>query len=131
MKHAIIHPTGIYFSPESRRVFVRPFISSDVARVAHIISRALTLSEAEVDELLAVLRRDFSDRHVDLETYWRRHFLMVRRHIDNPSLSASRQLYIGALFPANTHSNLLRSSIPRSSPTLTKQVWQTANSASS
>ena len=98
MKHAIIHPTGIYFSPESRRVFVRPFISSDVARVAHIISRALTLSEAEVDELLAVLRRDFSDRHVDLETYWRRHFLMVRRHIDNPSLSASRQLYIGALF---------------------------------
>ena len=77
---------------------MRPFISSDHTRVEHIIARALALSEAEVEVQLTILRRDFSSRHIDLETYWRRHFLMVRCHMGDAPISLSRQLYIGALF---------------------------------
>lgn len=93
-----VHPTGVNFRPDSRRVIVRPFISSDATRVTHIIERALSLSEAEVDAQLHLLRADFSRRHVDLEACWRRHFAMVRGHLHDQSLSYQRHLYIGALF---------------------------------
>ena len=93
-----IRPTGLSFCPDSRRVLVRPFIPSEHSRVEHIIARALSLSEAEVGDQLVLLRADFSARHIDLETCWRRHFSMVRGHLDDQSLSFPRQLYIGALF---------------------------------
>ncbi|MDD5200021.1 MAG: glycoside hydrolase family 130 protein, partial [Terrimicrobiaceae bacterium] len=93
-----VQPTGIVFRPDSKRVLVRPFISSDPARVGHIIARALSLSEAEVEAQLAILRADFGARHIDLETCWRRHFAMVRSHLGDQTLSFNRHLYIGALF---------------------------------
>jgi predicted GH43/DUF377 family glycosyl hydrolase len=93
-----VEPTGILFRPDSKRVLVRPFISSDHARIAHIIGRALSLSEVEVEAQLAFLRADFSARHIDLETCWRRHFAMVRSHVGDQALSFGRQLLIGALF---------------------------------
>ena len=91
-------PTGIYFRPDSKRVLVRPFISADSVRVQHIIARALSLKEEEVEAQLALLRSDFSARHIDLESCWRRHFSIVRAQIEDQSLSFPRQLYIGALF---------------------------------
>jgi predicted GH43/DUF377 family glycosyl hydrolase len=93
-----VQPTGIYFRPESRRVFVRPFIPSDPTRIDHIIARALSLGEEEVQTQLAILRADFSARHIDLESCWRRHFSLVRGHVGDQILSLSRQLYLGALF---------------------------------
>jgi len=93
-----IQPTDILFRPDSRRVLVRPFISSDPVRIDHIIARALALTEAEVKAQLAILRADFCTRHIDLETCWRRHFGMVQSHLGNQSVSFERQLFIGALF---------------------------------
>ncbi|MGH8047439.1 MAG: glycoside hydrolase family 130 protein [Chthoniobacterales bacterium] len=93
-----VQQTGILFRPDTKRVLVRAFISSDPVRIRHIIERALSLSEAEVETQLAILRADFSTRHIDLETCWRRHFDMVRNHLDDVTLTFNRHLYIGALF---------------------------------
>jgi predicted GH43/DUF377 family glycosyl hydrolase len=93
-----VRSTDVLFRPDSKRVIVRPFISSDATSVQHIIDRALSLSEEQTEEQLALLRSDFSKRHVDLETCWRRHFAMVRHHVSDQSLSFNRHLYIGALF---------------------------------
>ncbi|HEY5793356.1 MAG TPA: glycoside hydrolase family 130 protein [Chthoniobacterales bacterium] len=98
MSEVNVQSTGIFFRPDNRRVLVRPFIPSDPVRVAHILARALALTEAEVEAQLMILRNDFNARHLDLETYWRRHFEMVRGRLANQSLSFNRQLYLGALF---------------------------------
>lgn len=93
-----VQPTGVYFRPDSKRVIVRPFIPADATLVGHIIARALSLSETEVEGQLALLRSDFISRHIDLEACWRRHFSMVRSHVNGKALSLPRQLYLGALF---------------------------------
>jgi predicted GH43/DUF377 family glycosyl hydrolase len=93
-----VQQTGILFRPDSKRVLVRPFISSDPVRIAHILERALALSEAGVETQLALLRADFSTRHIDLEESWRRNFGLVRSHLPEGTLTFSRELYIGALF---------------------------------
>lgn len=99
MRRLSIHPTGVTLRPNVARVLVRPFISGDTARVVHIIGRALALSEKEVEEQLAEVVEDFGARHLKLETFWRRHFDMVKAHIfSGRPLSEARQLYIGALF---------------------------------
>jgi predicted GH43/DUF377 family glycosyl hydrolase len=98
MNRVEVQPTGIVFTPNSKRVLVRPFISPDEVRVGHIVDRALSLSEAGVDAQLAILRADFNARHIDLEACWRRHFAMVRGRLGDQWLSFNRQLYIGALF---------------------------------
>jgi len=93
-----VQQTDVFFRPDSKRVLVRPFISSDPAKVDHVIDRALSLGETEVEAQLNLLRTDFSSRHIDLETSWRRHFALVRGRFTDQSLSLPRQLYIGALF---------------------------------
>src|SRR5437773_880047 len=94
-----IHQTGISFRPDNRRVVVRPFIPVDPAKVENIISRALSLSETETGEQLALLRADFGERHVGLDKCWQRHLEKVRAHIPaGRELSNPRQLFIGALF---------------------------------
>lgn len=98
MSKITVRPTCIFFHPDNRRVLVRPFISANPARVEHVIMRALSMNEAELETQLAILRADFKDRHIDLETCWHRHYDMVRSHIGDQSLSTNRKLYIGALF---------------------------------
>ncbi len=98
MSPITVQPTGILFHPDNKRVLVRPFISSDPVCVAHIIERALSLKECDVENQLIRLREDFSTRHMDLETCWRRHFSMVHSHLGDQEISLQRQLYIGALF---------------------------------
>ncbi len=94
-----IHETGVLLRPNNKRVVVRPFISTDSSRVEHIIARALTLSEAETEEQLALVTVDFCDRHIELDKSWLRHFEKVRAQVPNSEkLSQARQLYIGALF---------------------------------
>lgn len=93
-----VRPTEIFFRPDSKRVFVRPFIPADANLVAHMIDRALSLGEAEMETQLGILQADFGPRHVDLEACWRRNFLMVRHHLGDREVTFARQLYLGALF---------------------------------
>jgi predicted GH43/DUF377 family glycosyl hydrolase len=98
MNHIFVHPSRVDFCPDNRRVLVRPFIPSDSERVAHIIERALSLEEAEVESQLRLLQRDFDARHVDLEACWLRNFSSVASGFESDSMSHARKLYIGALF---------------------------------
>jgi len=99
MRSLNIYPSGIDLRPNSARVLIRPFIPSDPARVVNIIGRAMALSEAEIEEQLIAVTEDFGSRHLDLRTFWRRHFDRVKAHVfSGRPLSPARQLYIGALF---------------------------------
>jgi len=94
-----VHPTGILLRPDNKRVVVRPFISINPARVEHIISRALALSDQETEKQLSSVRADFSERHIDLSKSWLRNFEKVRGNVrDSETISEERRLFIGALF---------------------------------
>jgi predicted GH43/DUF377 family glycosyl hydrolase len=94
-----LYPTGVLLWPDNKRVVVRPFISMDPTRVQHIIARALALSEHETEKQLSLVIADFSERHIDLNKSWLRHFEKVRAQIpDGEPISEPRRLFIGALF---------------------------------
>lgn len=91
------HP--IILHPESGRVILRPFISSDPLRVTNILGRALELSEQETESALAQLREEFASRHFDYERSLLEHFEMVKPQIfTQRPLSDARRFLIGALF---------------------------------
>src|SRR5471030_628139 len=99
MRGLTLHPTGVTLRPNSARVLIRPFIPSDPARIVNILGRALALTEAQVEQQLVAVTEDFGSRHLNLRTFWRRHFDRVKTHIfGGRPLSEARQLYIGALF---------------------------------
>ena len=99
MRSIELHPTNVFFRPDTTRVLVRAFIPGDPTRVANIIGRGLKLSESECAHELAGIVEDFAERHLDIHSVWRRNFDSVKSHIPgNGQLSETRQLYIGALF---------------------------------
>ncbi len=99
MNRIDLHPTGVVFRPDSRRVLVRPFITSDQTGIRHIIDRALALDPAETAAQIALIQADFHERHIDLEPLWRRNFDLVQAHVPAGTLlDDDRRLYLGALF---------------------------------
>jgi predicted GH43/DUF377 family glycosyl hydrolase len=99
MRSLNIYPTSVTFRPDNTRVLIRPFISSDPARVVNVIGRALALSEAETEQQLAGVTAEFGKRHANIRAVWTANFERVKSHIFSARpLSESRRLYIGALF---------------------------------
>jgi predicted GH43/DUF377 family glycosyl hydrolase len=99
MRSLTLRPTDVFFRPDPTRVLVRSFIPGEPARVENIIRRALGLSEEECERELTSVTSDFSSRHIDIRTVWRRNFEQVKAHVPKDiSLSEARMLYIGALF---------------------------------
>ncbi len=94
-----LHPTGVSFRPDNKRVLIRPFSPSSPTGIANIIGRALALSETETEEQMAAVLADFEHRHLDIRATWRLHFARMKPHVftDQP-LSETRQLYLGAIF---------------------------------
>lgn len=89
----------IMLLPESARVIIRPFIPASAQRIATIIGRALSLTEAEVEQELQAVRAEFDSRHFDIELPLMVHFARIEPHIfTQRTLSRSRQLLIGANF---------------------------------
>ncbi len=85
--------------PESARVIIRPFIPARTHLVTTVIGRALALTEDEVARELSVVRREFHDRHIEIESLLLSHFRKVQHHVfTQRDLSHERQLLIGALF---------------------------------
>lgn len=94
-----IKPTGIFFESDSRQVLARPFVSSHQEGIRGAIRRALSLNTGQIAEELARIRADFDERHIDLESCWRRTFQMVKSRVPNDrTLDENEQLYIGAMF---------------------------------
>jgi len=92
-------PSGIVFRPDTRRVLARPFITSNVEGLRNAIQRALSLDAEQIAAELARIRADFDQRHIDLESCWRRTFQMVKKHApEGRTLDENEKLYLGALF---------------------------------
>ena len=99
MNTITLHSTNVSLVPDSRRVLLRSFIPGDANRIIHTITRALALSEAEVESELSLLMDGFAKRHLDLHQLWQQNFEKVKSYLfTSKALSTPRQLYIGALF---------------------------------
>lgn len=99
MKSIRIHRHALRLLPDSARVIIRPFIPGELSYIQSIIDRALHLSEAEVVTHLENVRREFADRHFDIDSILLANFDKVYSHLsERVPLSRDRTLLIGALF---------------------------------
>jgi len=94
-----IKRTGIVLSPNKQRVVLRPFEPPGNERILRVIGRVCTLSEQEVDALLANVLEEFHGRHQKPKAFFKRRFHEIQHHLltDNP-LSENRRLLLGAYF---------------------------------
>ena len=91
------HPVTLL--PESARVIIRPFISSDPARVTTIIGRILALPEEEVVAQLLQVHEEFDARHHDIDPLLLAHFEKIQHLIfTHRVLTQDRKLLLGAVF---------------------------------
>ncbi len=88
------------FLPDPSRVLIRPFIPlMQPNRITNIIARTLLLSDAEVEALLAEVMEEFSERHINIEQVFERHFAKAKPFMfTDRILSRPRQLLIGSYF---------------------------------
>ena len=94
-----IKRTGIVLSPNKQRVVLRPFQPPGDDRVLRVIARVCTLSEDEVDNLLAQVLQEFHGRHQKPMAFFEKRFQDLRHHLltDAP-LTDNRRLLLGAYF---------------------------------
>lgn len=94
-----IHRHEVTLVPDSARVIIRPFIPGEERLILTVIGRALSLSDEEVTCELAAMRREFEDRHYDINLILMDHFRKIEHHVfTQRPLSLERQLLMGALF---------------------------------
>ena len=94
-----IKRTEILIKPNNARVLFRPFELHDSPRALRIVARVMSLSEAEVDGLLANVLSEFHGRHQKPKQFFLDRFDYAREFLltDAP-LSENRRLLIGAYF---------------------------------
>lgn len=94
-----VNRTGILLKPSNARVVIRPFEVAGSNRMERILGRIAALPDAEVEEQLAGVLREFRERHQRTREFFLHRFEQVRQHLltDQP-LSESRKLLIGAYF---------------------------------
>jgi predicted GH43/DUF377 family glycosyl hydrolase len=84
-----------------RRVIARPFIPGGSARINAIITRVLSLSDAEVSSMLGSIISDYRLRHKDVRGIFRQHYALATTQPGmemQPALSEERRLLLGAYF---------------------------------
>src|SRR5262245_32482890 len=91
--------TGTILKPTNSRVVIRPFEVTNEGRIQKIIARVSSLTEDEVEFLLAGVMREFRERHQRTREFFLHRFEQVRKHLltDRPP-SESRRLLIGSYF---------------------------------
>jgi len=91
--------TDILIKPNNARVLVRPFEFSDSQRAFRIVARVMSLTDDQVDRLLADLFTEFHGRHQKARQFILHRFEYARQYLltDAP-VSENRQLLIGAYF---------------------------------
>src|SRR5262245_5277885 len=94
-----VRRTRILLKPSNARVVIRPFEVHNGHRIEKIIARVMSLSEEEVEGLLAQVMREFRQRHQWTREFFLNRFEQVRQYLltDEP-LSESRKLLIGGYF---------------------------------
>lgn len=91
--------TGIVLKPNNHRVVIRPFEPTDPHRFERIIARVQSLSEAQVEEILGEVMREFRDRHHKILQFFLYRFEQVKGFLlTDLNLTESRRSLIGAFF---------------------------------
>ena len=94
-----VQRTDVKFLPDSTRVLLRPFIPASEARVKSIMGRVMSLSEPEVEIMLATVLEEFAGRHTGteamFETFYRR---VARFQLTDKEPDRARRLLIGSYF---------------------------------
>ncbi len=89
----------VKFVSDARRVITRFFDPGSEGRIHHIFDRVESLSDAQVERILAQVLRDFCRRHVGIEDAFEEHYRMAASRIGSPAeLSPSRRLLVGSYF---------------------------------
>jgi predicted GH43/DUF377 family glycosyl hydrolase len=89
----------VQFASDVRRVITRPFDPGGETRARSVIERVSRLSETEVSAMLDRVRRDFGNRHEDLETTFDENYEeMAALACASDALSRDRRLLIGSYF---------------------------------
>lgn len=82
----------------SSRVITRAHIP-EIARIPKIIARVVSLSEEKANEILHSVNDNFITRHKNIEAVFTENYDKISRYIlEDPLLSTTKQLLIGALF---------------------------------
>ena len=91
--------TDVLIKPNNARVLVRPFEFADSQRALRIVARVMSLTEEEVDRLVADLFTEFHGRHQKARQFILHRFEYARQFLltDAP-LSENRQLLLGGYF---------------------------------
>lgn len=85
--------------PDRGRVLFRPFEPVDKNRVLKIVARVMELSDAEVNQLVGQVMREFHGRHPRMTQFFLRRFEAVRPYLlTDRELPESRRLLIGSYF---------------------------------
>lgn len=87
------------FTPDPRRVLLRPFIPGNPKRIANIMARVSSLDDTTVNVLLDRVMAEFSGRHIDIARVFDAHFEKVRPlllHSFEPT--RERRLLLGSYF---------------------------------
>src|SRR5262245_32035675 len=91
--------TDILIKPNNARVLVRPFEFADSQRAFRIVARVMSLSDDEVDRLIADLFTEFHGRHQKARQFILHRFEYPKQFlITDAPVGESRQLLIGAYF---------------------------------
>ena len=94
-----VRRTGIVLKPNNNRVVIRPFEPTSAQRFERVIARVQSLSELQVEEMVAEVMREFHDRHHKIRQFFLHRFEQVKGFLlTDLNLSDNRRLLIGAFF---------------------------------
>lgn len=84
---------------DTSRVIARTLIPDDTDRIKRTIDRVLRLTDAQVSDLWEKVKKDFSNRHKDLNSVLKLHYDQVAKHIPGSTqLNETQRMLIGAYF---------------------------------
>ncbi|MBN1493206.1 MAG: glycoside hydrolase family 130 protein [Candidatus Omnitrophica bacterium] len=96
-----VNKTNIYLKPDSSRVLIRKFMTSDTEqeRIKNIVARVIALSEEEARTNYEETIEDFNPRHFKIEDVFIRHYEIIEKHITaGVEVSEIKKRLIGAYF---------------------------------
>ncbi len=99
----VVERLPVRFGADSRMLITRPFFPGGADRARNVIQRVLSLSEEQVQRVLAEVLASFKHRHRAIEDVFDEHFRMAAALVDHAalaarSLSQARQRLLGSYF---------------------------------
>jgi predicted GH43/DUF377 family glycosyl hydrolase len=94
-----VRRTDILIKPNNARVLVRPFEFADKHRALPIVARVMSLTEAQVDQLVSNLFTEFHGRHQKALQFILHRYEYARQYlVSDAPLSENRKILLGAYF---------------------------------